>query len=117
MSDNAARREEHGPVDVAALTPEDPTYVGNLAVDGKSGRVHLPREFVQAHGLAEDQVEAYRVGDALILLPDRHREAAARYLSEVLTKDLVAGSGVEFSERGSFELKGVPGTWSLFTVS
>ena len=31
-------------------------------------------------------------------------------------KDLVAGSGLEFSERGVFDLKGIPGTWPLFTV-
>jgi class 3 adenylate cyclase/pimeloyl-ACP methyl ester carboxylesterase len=31
-------------------------------------------------------------------------------------KDLVAGSGVEFEERGEHELKGVPGTWRLFSV-
>jgi pimeloyl-ACP methyl ester carboxylesterase/class 3 adenylate cyclase len=31
-------------------------------------------------------------------------------------KDLVAGSGIEFRERGTAELKGVPGEWSLFAV-
>jgi pimeloyl-ACP methyl ester carboxylesterase len=31
-------------------------------------------------------------------------------------KDLVMGSGIEFVERGSHELKGVPGTWPLFAV-
>jgi pimeloyl-ACP methyl ester carboxylesterase/class 3 adenylate cyclase len=30
--------------------------------------------------------------------------------------DLVAGSGIRFSERGEHELKGVPGTWLLFAV-
>lgn len=30
--------------------------------------------------------------------------------------DLVAGSGIEFAERGEYELKGVPGTWKLFAV-
>lgn len=90
MSESAADHAQHTPVDVGALSPEAPTYLGNLAVDGESGRVLLPREFSQAHGLAEDQVEAYWVGDALILLPDRHREAAARYLSEVLTADAYA---------------------------
>jgi class 3 adenylate cyclase len=29
---------------------------------------------------------------------------------------LVAGSGVQFDERGEYELKGVPGTWKLFAV-
>jgi pimeloyl-ACP methyl ester carboxylesterase len=32
-------------------------------------------------------------------------------------KDLVAGSGLEFEERGLAELKGVPGEWGLFAVS
>jgi len=31
-------------------------------------------------------------------------------------KDLVAGSGIEFRERGAVELKGVPGEWRLFAV-
>ena len=30
---------------------------------------------------------------------------------------LVAGSGFEFEDRGEYELKGVPGTWRLFTVA
>jgi pimeloyl-ACP methyl ester carboxylesterase len=30
--------------------------------------------------------------------------------------DLVAGSGLQFSERGERELKGVPGTWAVFAV-
>jgi len=30
--------------------------------------------------------------------------------------DLVAGSGIEFDERGEHELKGVPGKWGLFAV-
>ena len=30
--------------------------------------------------------------------------------------DLVAGSGIEFTDRGERELKGVPGTWQLFAV-
>jgi pimeloyl-ACP methyl ester carboxylesterase/class 3 adenylate cyclase len=31
-------------------------------------------------------------------------------------KDLVAGSGIEFQDRGLHELKGIPGEWRLFTV-
>ena len=30
--------------------------------------------------------------------------------------DLVAGSGIEFEDRGEHELKGVPGTWHLYSV-
>jgi class 3 adenylate cyclase len=32
-------------------------------------------------------------------------------------KDLVAGSGLEFEERGTHTLKGVPGEWRLFAVA
>jgi class 3 adenylate cyclase len=32
-------------------------------------------------------------------------------------KDLVAGSGLSFEERGVHELKGIPGEWRLFAVS
>jgi class 3 adenylate cyclase len=40
--------------------------------------------------------------------------------SEVLAsstvKDLVAGSTLEFEDRGTHELKGVPGSWQLYAV-
>ena len=32
-------------------------------------------------------------------------------------RDLVIGSGLEFEERGSHELKGVPGEWRLFAIT
>jgi class 3 adenylate cyclase/pimeloyl-ACP methyl ester carboxylesterase len=32
-------------------------------------------------------------------------------------KDLVAGSGIEFEDRGMHELKGVPGEWRIFAVT
>ena len=32
-------------------------------------------------------------------------------------KDLVAGSGIEFEDRGGAQLKGVPGEWRLYAVS
>ena len=32
-------------------------------------------------------------------------------------KDLVVGSGIEFSAQGAHELKGVPGKWELFSVA
>jgi class 3 adenylate cyclase len=37
-------------------------------------------------------------------------------VSRVVT-DLVAGAGLQFSERGSYELKGIPGRWDLFAAS
>jgi class 3 adenylate cyclase len=48
------------------------------------------------------------------------RVAARAQPGEVLVsstvKDLVAGSGIGFEDRGTAELKGVPGTWQLFAV-
>jgi pimeloyl-ACP methyl ester carboxylesterase len=50
---------------------------------------------------------------------------AARVLAEAAdnevwvsrtVKDLVVGSGFNFSERGTYSLKGVPGEWSLYSV-
>ena len=37
-------------------------------------------------------------------------------VSRVVT-DLVAGAGLSFAERGSYELKGLPGRWDLFAAS
>ena len=31
-------------------------------------------------------------------------------------KDLVAGSGISFEERGAHQLKGIPGEWRLYAV-
>ena len=48
------------------------------------------------------------------------RVASEAKAGEVLVsgtvKDLVAGSGIEFDDRGMHELKGVPGEWHLFGV-
>ena len=49
------------------------------------------------------------------------RVAAAAQPGEVLVsgtvKDLVAGSGIRFADRGAHVLKGVPGEWHLFAVT
>jgi class 3 adenylate cyclase len=38
-------------------------------------------------------------------------------LASSTVRDLVAGSGLEFDERGTHELKGVPGRWRLYAVA
>jgi class 3 adenylate cyclase len=49
------------------------------------------------------------------------RVASQAQPSEVLVsstvRDLVAGSGIEFEDRGTAELKGIPGEWRLFAVA
>jgi class 3 adenylate cyclase len=42
---------------------------------------------------------------------------AGEVLASSTVKDLVAGSGLRFEDRGDHELKGVPGTWRLFAVA
>ena len=48
------------------------------------------------------------------------RVAALAEPCEVLVsstvKDLVAGSGIEFDDRGIHVLKGIPGEWQLFAI-
>jgi class 3 adenylate cyclase len=56
-----------------------------------------------------------------IAVPTGARIASVAEPGEVLVsstvKDLVAGSGVRFEDRGHHELKGVPGEWRLYAVS
>jgi class 3 adenylate cyclase len=45
------------------------------------------------------------------------RAAPGEVLVSNTVKDLVVGSGLEFEDRGEQELKGVPGSWRLFSVT
>lgn len=42
---------------------------------------------------------------------------ASEVLVSQTVKDLVAGSGISFDDRGNHELRGVPGSWALYAVS
>jgi AhpD family alkylhydroperoxidase len=46
-----------------------------------------------------------------------HAAAAGEVLVSSTVKDLVAGSGIEFEDRGEHDLKGVPGSWRLYAVA
>ena len=67
--------------------------------------------------------ECERLGDKLggLAVNIGARVASLAGPGEVLVsstvKDLVAGSGLAFDERGEHELKGVPGTWRLYAVA
>jgi class 3 adenylate cyclase len=56
-----------------------------------------------------------------IAVPTGARVAGVAEPGEVLVsstvRDLVAGSGIEFADRGIHELKGVPGEWHLYAVA
>lgn len=45
------------------------------------------------------------------------RAEAGEILVSSTVKDLVAGSGLNFNDRGTHELKGVPGDWRLYSVA
>ena len=45
------------------------------------------------------------------------RAGPGEVLVSSTVKDLVVGSGISFEERGTHELKGVPGEWRLFAVA
>ncbi|HEY2815301.1 MAG TPA: adenylate/guanylate cyclase domain-containing protein [Acidimicrobiales bacterium] len=46
---------------------------------------------------------------------ETHAQPGEVWVSRTVT-DLVAGSGINFGDRGEHQLKGVPGTWQLFAV-
>jgi pimeloyl-ACP methyl ester carboxylesterase len=45
------------------------------------------------------------------------KAGAGELLCSRTVKDLTAGSGIEFEDRGTHELKGVPDSWQLFAVT
>jgi class 3 adenylate cyclase len=45
------------------------------------------------------------------------RAEAGEILASSTVRALVAGSGIEFEDRGAVELKGVPGDWQLYAVA
>jgi class 3 adenylate cyclase len=59
-----------------------------------------------------------KVGGIAVHIGSRVAKEAgpAEVMVSSTVKDLVAGSGIEFRDRGAVELKGVPGEWRLFAV-
>lgn len=103
---------------------------GSLATfDGPARAIRCGRSIVEAArsrglevriGLHSGEVELMGddVGGIAVHIAARVGDLAG--LGEVLVsgtvKDLVAGSGLEFEDRGTHTLKGVPGEWRLFAV-
>ena len=73
-------------------------------------------------GLHAGEIElregGHRVGGIAVHIAARVMAMAVpgEILVSSTVKDLVAGSGIEFRDRGVHDLKGVPGAWSLFAV-
>ncbi|HEX6508515.1 MAG TPA: alpha/beta fold hydrolase [Chloroflexota bacterium] len=64
--------------------------------------------------LAGDKVRGIAVHTAARVVS---KAGAGEVLVSSTVKDLVAGSGIQFEDRGIHTLKGVPGEWRLFAVS
>jgi class 3 adenylate cyclase len=95
--------------------------------DGPARAVRCAQAIVQAvqaigmevrAGVHTGEIEL--IGEGGIAVHIGARVGAMAAASEVLVsgtvRDLVAGSGIEFEDRGTFPLKGVPGSWRLFAV-
>ena len=70
--------------------------------------------FAVAHGCRSNPLATCQ-GRCECLLIGGRTGANEVFVSRVVT-DLVAGAGLKFAERGSFDLKGIPGPWDLFVA-
>jgi class 3 adenylate cyclase len=99
------------------------------AFDGPARAVHCAKSIVAAvqdlgiavrSGLHTGECELLDGKVAGIAVHTGARVAAHAGPGEVLVsstvKDLVAGSGLEFEDRGVQELKGIPGEWRLYAA-
>jgi DNA-binding SARP family transcriptional activator/pimeloyl-ACP methyl ester carboxylesterase len=72
-------------------------------------------------GVHSGEIERAEDGPRGVAVRLAARIASAARPGEVVVsstvKDIVAGSGIGFEERGEHELAGVPGTWRLFSAS
>jgi class 3 adenylate cyclase len=82
--------------------------VGPLGVDVRAG-VHT----------GECEVLGTDIGGMAVHIGARvvARAAPGEVLVSSAVRDLVVGSGIEFADRGTHELKGVPGQWQLLAVA
>lgn len=109
----------------------DTTGDGFLATfDGPARAIRCARAIVEGvhdldlsirAGLHTGECEVADEKVAGIAVHTGARVAAQAQANEVLVsstvRDLVAGSGIAFQERGVHELKGIPGEWRLFAVA
>lgn len=66
------------------------------------------------YGWAHDDIDGIAVHIAVRIVA---QAGAGEVLVSSTVRDLVAGSGIEFEDRGAYSLKGVPGDWRLFRVA
>ncbi len=98
--------------------------------DGPARAIHCARDIVRSvgelgvrlrAGLHTGECELHESGVAGIAVHIGARVAGLADPGQVLVsstvRDLVAGSGIDFQERGLHALKGIPGEWRLYQVA
>jgi class 3 adenylate cyclase len=105
--------------DGVLATFDGPARAIRCAVDIRADIAGLGIELRSGLHTGEIEVRDDDVGGIAVHIGARvaATAAAGEILVSSTVKDLVAGSGIEFVERGRQELKGIPGEWSLFVVS
>jgi class 3 adenylate cyclase len=97
--------------------------------DGPARAIRCAQAIIAAAGLlgielrvglhtGEVEVRGDHLGGLAVHIAARvgHLAGAREVLVSGTVKDLVVGSGFEFTPRGTHALKGVPGTWQLYAV-
>jgi pimeloyl-ACP methyl ester carboxylesterase/DNA-binding CsgD family transcriptional regulator len=107
------------------------TSAGQLVAtfDGPARGIHCARSIVQAAGHLEIPVRAgLHTGECLeragkisgiaikVAMAARDKTKRGEIAVTSVVRDLVAGSGIEFEQRGEFRVRGVPSVWSVLIV-
>jgi hypothetical protein len=113
-------------IPTAAIVPKLLAHVMpflEAAVTGEAPEPDKVLATVMFSDIVGSTAKSAELGDARWreLLAAHHGRSARAEAGEVLVsqtvKDLVAGSGIAFEDRGLAELKGVPGQWRLYAVT
>jgi class 3 adenylate cyclase len=111
-------RKVHTTGDGVLATFDGPARAIRCAMAIRDGVRHLGLQIRSGLHTGECELRGDDIGG--IAVHTAARVSALAGPEEVLVSrtvvDLVAGSGLEFSDRGDHALKGVPGTWKLFSV-
>lgn len=99
------------------------------AFDGPAGAIRCAREIIDAIDdlglemragihVGECEVIDGKISGLTVTIAARiaARAGSAQLLTSQTVRDLVAGSGFRYEDAGRHELKGVPGTWQLWSV-
>ena len=100
------------------MEPPDVRYArsGDVAIAYQVvGDAPIDRVFVR--GFAGDLLSAWEQPMLVRFIEELAVAGPGEILVSSTVKDLVAGSGIAFVERGDHALKGIPGHWKLYAIA